>query len=80
MHTLTHPNRPECSVPISPSASMSEGEAVGACDLSGLQEESSYSEYSYIARDLDAYHQLSAEVLVMYWLMFLKGIDIITNH
>lgn len=75
-HTQSHSNkhkhtdRTECSVPISPSASMSEVEAVGGCDLSGLQQESSFWEYSFIAGDLDAYHQLGAEVLVMDRLLF----------
>lgn len=39
--TLTR-TLPGCSVLISPCASMSEGEAVGGCDLSGLQQESSF--------------------------------------
>lgn len=80
LHEDTQTRRPECSVPISPSASMSGGGAVGGCDLSGLQQESSFWEYSFIAGHLDAYHQLSAEVLAMDWLLSLKGLDIITHH
>lgn len=56
---------------------MWEAEAVGGFDLSGLQQESSIWEYSFIAGDLDTYHQLSgAQELLMDRLLSLKGIDI----
>lgn len=38
-------------------------EGGGVCDLSGLQQESPFWEYSFIAGALDTYHQLSAGVL-----------------
>jgi len=44
---------------------MSQGEAVGGNDLLGLQQESSFREFSFIAGDLDSYHQLSTEMLLV---------------
>lgn len=48
----THPHAR--SVPILPSARMSEGAVVGDCDRLSLQQESFFRVYSFTAGDLDA--------------------------
>lgn len=53
-NTHPHARRPECSVPILPSARMSEGAVVGDCDRLSLQQESFFRVYFFTAGDLDA--------------------------